>query len=176
MEGVLAAFAQFDNDVRSERTRGGMRAALELAMDLPRSPWLPERASFVGQEPDSRSGPSATGASRLPGFRHWTVHERRSPQERDRAGPHSEARQTGAVRDIRRNATESCLHRPERCAGLQRVDPRRLRTARQREIFFGGGILDGRLEIASPRHRNDPDLLLRGCVNCAACGNRLTAS
>src|SRR6187401_3426094 len=30
MEGVLAAFAQFDNDVRSERTRGGMKAALEL--------------------------------------------------------------------------------------------------------------------------------------------------
>src|SRR5215813_9689036 len=30
MEGVLAAFAQFDNDVRSDRTRGGMKAALEL--------------------------------------------------------------------------------------------------------------------------------------------------
>ena len=30
MEGVLAAFAQFDNDVRSDRTRAGMRAALEL--------------------------------------------------------------------------------------------------------------------------------------------------
>jgi len=30
MKGVLAAFAQFDNDVRSERTRGGMKAALEL--------------------------------------------------------------------------------------------------------------------------------------------------
>jgi DNA invertase Pin-like site-specific DNA recombinase len=30
MEGVLAAFAPFDNDVRSERTRGGMKAALEL--------------------------------------------------------------------------------------------------------------------------------------------------
>src|SRR5207237_8997959 len=30
MEGVLASFAQFDNDVRSERTRGGMKAALEL--------------------------------------------------------------------------------------------------------------------------------------------------
>ena len=29
MEGVLAAFAQFDNDVRSERTRAGMKAALE---------------------------------------------------------------------------------------------------------------------------------------------------
>jgi DNA invertase Pin-like site-specific DNA recombinase len=29
MEGVPAAFAQFDNDVRSDRTRAGMRAALE---------------------------------------------------------------------------------------------------------------------------------------------------
>jgi predicted site-specific integrase-resolvase len=30
MEGVLAAFAQFDNDVRSDRTRAGTKAALEL--------------------------------------------------------------------------------------------------------------------------------------------------
>src|SRR6478752_3250012 len=30
MEGVLAAFAQFDNDCRSDRTRTGMKAALEL--------------------------------------------------------------------------------------------------------------------------------------------------
>jgi hypothetical protein len=30
MEGVLAALAQFDNDVRSDRTGAGMRAALEL--------------------------------------------------------------------------------------------------------------------------------------------------
>jgi DNA invertase Pin-like site-specific DNA recombinase len=30
MEGVLAAFAQFDNDGCSDRTRAGMKAALEL--------------------------------------------------------------------------------------------------------------------------------------------------
>jgi hypothetical protein len=30
MEGVLAAFAQFDNDCRSDQTRAGMKAALEL--------------------------------------------------------------------------------------------------------------------------------------------------
>jgi len=30
MEGVLAAFAQFDNDVRSDRTCAGMKAALEI--------------------------------------------------------------------------------------------------------------------------------------------------
>src|SRR6266496_1402001 len=62
MEGVLAAFAQFDNDVRSDRTRAGMRAALELGrwtflaplgyLNAPR--WSgkslmpdPERASLV---------------------------------------------------------------------------------------------------------------------------------
>ena len=31
MEGVLAAFAQFDNDCRSDPTRAGMKAALEFA-------------------------------------------------------------------------------------------------------------------------------------------------
>jgi len=30
MEGALAAFAQFDNDMRSDRTRAGMKATLEL--------------------------------------------------------------------------------------------------------------------------------------------------
>jgi DNA invertase Pin-like site-specific DNA recombinase len=30
MEGVLAAFAQFDNDCRSDRTRAAMKAGLEL--------------------------------------------------------------------------------------------------------------------------------------------------
>jgi DNA invertase Pin-like site-specific DNA recombinase len=64
MEGVLAAFAQFDNDVRSDRTRAGMRAALELGrwtfpaplgyLNAPR--WSgknlvhdPERAALVKQ-------------------------------------------------------------------------------------------------------------------------------
>jgi site-specific DNA recombinase len=62
LEGVLAAFAQFDNDCRSDRTRAGMRAALELGrwtflapigyLNAPR--WSgkslvedPERAPFV---------------------------------------------------------------------------------------------------------------------------------
>jgi DNA invertase Pin-like site-specific DNA recombinase len=64
MEGVLAAFAQFDNDLRSDRTRGGMRAALERGrwtflaplgyMNAPRSMgrslmFDPERAPLVRQ-------------------------------------------------------------------------------------------------------------------------------
>src|SRR5919197_6018255 len=38
MEGVLAAFSQFDNDVRSDRTRAGMRAALEAGRWTFRAP------------------------------------------------------------------------------------------------------------------------------------------
>src|SRR2546426_9073414 len=64
MEGVLAAFAQFDNDVRSDRTRAGMRAALELGrwtflapigyVNAPRAMGKslipdPERAPLVGR-------------------------------------------------------------------------------------------------------------------------------
>jgi hypothetical protein len=64
MEGVLAAFAQFDNDVRSDRTRAGMKAALELGrwvflapigyLNAPRSMGKslmhdPERAPLVGR-------------------------------------------------------------------------------------------------------------------------------
>src|SRR3989442_13040196 len=64
MEGVLASFAQFDNDVRSDRTRAGMRAALELGrwtflaplgyMNAPRAMGKslildPERAPLVRQ-------------------------------------------------------------------------------------------------------------------------------
>jgi hypothetical protein len=62
MEGVLAAFAQFDNDVRSDQTRAGMKAALELGrwvflapigyLNAPRAPHgslmpEPERAAIV---------------------------------------------------------------------------------------------------------------------------------
>jgi hypothetical protein len=65
MEGMLAAFAQFDNDVRSERTRAGLRAAavergrwtVPASLGYLNSPkWSgkslvpdPERASLVKQ-------------------------------------------------------------------------------------------------------------------------------
>jgi DNA invertase Pin-like site-specific DNA recombinase len=38
MEGVLAAFAQFDNDARSDRTHAGRWRALELGVDVDRAP------------------------------------------------------------------------------------------------------------------------------------------
>jgi hypothetical protein len=44
IDGVLLAFAQFDNDVRSDRTRFGMKAALELG----RGVFLPDGMTFDG--------------------------------------------------------------------------------------------------------------------------------
>ena len=56
MEGVLAAFAQFDNDVRSDRTRAGMRAALELGRwTFYGASRLPERPEVVDTQPRARS-------------------------------------------------------------------------------------------------------------------------
>ena len=56
MEGVLAAFAQFDNDCRSDRTRAGMKAALGARpLGVPGADRLFERAACDGQEPDARS-------------------------------------------------------------------------------------------------------------------------
>lgn len=69
MEGVLAAFAQFDNDVRSDRTRASMKAALELGrwvflasigyLNAPRSMGKslihdPERHSYVARSRNTR--------------------------------------------------------------------------------------------------------------------------
>ena len=55
MEGVLAAFAQFDNDVRSDRTRAGMQAALELGRWVFLAPLGYINAPrAIGQEPDAR--------------------------------------------------------------------------------------------------------------------------
>ena len=68
MEGVLASFAQFDNDVRSDRTRAGMRAALELGRwTFPAPHRLSERAEMVWQEPGAGPGTrrrSSRGRSR----------------------------------------------------------------------------------------------------------------
>ena len=53
MEGVLAAFAQFDNDCRSDRTRAGMNATGARTLGVPGADRLPGRAAGDGQELDA---------------------------------------------------------------------------------------------------------------------------
>jgi hypothetical protein len=67
MEGVLAAFAQFDNDVRSDRMRAGMKAALELGRWTCPAPfgyarWLQDDSRRRGVDRLDETQPSATPA------------------------------------------------------------------------------------------------------------------
>ena len=69
MEHILSAFAQFDNDVRSERTVAGMRAALESGHWTFGTPiGYRRRTEPMGKdivEPDPTSGPLVKKAFEL---------------------------------------------------------------------------------------------------------------
>ena len=115
MEGVLAEFAQFDNDCRSDRTRAGMKAALELGRWTFLAPlWLPQCTPDNRKKPDSRSGARAACTTGLSGFRDGTLHEARGAQKRQRPRLGDATRQGGPLADVRCHAAEPRLHRPDR--------------------------------------------------------------
>ena len=88
MEGVLAAFAQFDNDCRSDRTRAGMKAALELGRWVFLAPLgYSECPAGDGQEPDARPRTRADCAPRVRGVRNRAFHEAASARAGARLGP-----------------------------------------------------------------------------------------
>ena len=87
MEGVLAAFAQFDNDVRSDRMRADMKAALELGRWVfPGADRLLERSAVNRQELDPRSGAGRARATGVRGVRQRTLHEGTAAQAGARLG------------------------------------------------------------------------------------------
>ena len=84
MEGVLAAFAQFDNDVRSERTRAGMRAALERGRwtFVPPLGYL-NAPKWSGKSSGAGPGTCAVGEAGLRRVRDRSVHEAGSARAGD---------------------------------------------------------------------------------------------
>jgi site-specific DNA recombinase len=178
MEGVLAAFAQFDNDVRSDRTRAGMRAALELGR------WtFPAPLGYL-------NAPKWSGKSLVP--------------DRERAPFITRAFDEFATgrftkQEVIARVTEAGL-RTRR--GLV-LSPQSVGQMVRNPIYIGkvespdyavstGGdfeplvdeatfyrvqaVLDGRIVVAGPRQRNHPDFPLRGFVRCETCGRPLTGS
>src|SRR2546425_6910355 len=92
MEGVLASFAQFDNDVRSDRTKAGMKAALEMGrwtflapigyLNAPRSIGKslihdPERAPLVRRAFEEYATGRFTKEQLLKQVRTWRLTNRR---------------------------------------------------------------------------------------------------
>jgi site-specific DNA recombinase len=178
MEGVLAAFAQFDNDVRSDRTRAGMRAALELG-----------RWTF----------PAPLGYLNAPKWsKKSLIHD---PERGPLIRRAFEDLATGSYtkQEVIARATEAGLRSRK---GL-RLSPQSFGQMMRNPIYVGRvesaaygvstqgdfealvdeatfyraqAVLDGRVVVAGPRQRNHPDFPLRGFVRCDMCGRPLTGS
>jgi site-specific DNA recombinase len=178
MEGVLAAFAQFDNDVRSERTRAGMRAALELGrwtFPAPLGYLNSPRASGASLRPDPERARLIAGAFEDLASGRFTKQE-------------VLARATAAgLRSLRgRTLTPQTFGRMMRNAiYIGRVEsPDYGVSARgdfeplvaEATFHRAQAVLDGRIVVAGPRLRNHPDFPLRGFVRCDTCQRPLTGS
>jgi DNA invertase Pin-like site-specific DNA recombinase len=180
MEHILSDFAQFDNDVRAERTKAGMRAALAAGYWTFGNPvGYRRRLDAMGKrvlEADSNSGPLVKKAFELYA-----------------TGLHNKADVLRTVtamglRTSRGNAltiqTFQQILRNPIYAGFISVP--RLGIENVKGIFeplvtaeiFGRvqAVLDGRSLTVTPHQRNHPDFPLRRFVSCGACGVPLTGS
>lgn len=178
VEGVLASVAQFDNDVRSERTRAGLRAALERGrwtfvapLGYLNSPTRgggaslipdPERAALVVQAFEDFA---TAGRTKLEVLAQLTA-----------AGFRNRRGQPLSVQTM-----SNMLRNPVYVGQIQvrggvvaRGDFAPLVT--EATFYRVQAILEGRIVVAGPRPRRRPDFPLRGFVHCAACARGLTAS
>jgi site-specific DNA recombinase len=178
MEGVLAAFSQFDNDVRSERTRAGMQAALEQGrwtfvpplgyLNAPK--WSgksliadPERGELVKRAFEE----FATG--RFP--KEEVLDEITRLGLRTRKGLTLNPQSFGRMLTNRLYA--GLIHVPE--FGVSRRGD--FEPLVSEETFNRvQAIVERRIQVTGPRQRTRPDFPLKGLVRCEACGRPLTAS
>ena len=178
IEGVLAATAQFDNDVKAERTIAGMRAALDLGRWTFKAP--------VGYLNGGRTGSASLVADPA-----------RAPLIRRAFEEYATGRYT--KRDALRRVTALGLTTHRGAALSPQVFDKLLRN----RIYAGwidvqslgvsgrgdftplvdDGLfqrvqvrLKGRGVVLTPHQRNHPDFPLRRFVACDACGTPLTGS
>jgi DNA invertase Pin-like site-specific DNA recombinase len=178
-EGVLAAFAQFDNDVRSDRTRAGMKAALELGrwvflapigyLNAPRSMGKslvhdPERAPLVRRAFEEYATGHYTKEQLLKRARAWGLTNRRGKPLTSQA--------IGTL--LRNQLYASIMDVPEYGVRGKRGDFEPLISE---NLFYQvQTVLSGRVPSTAPRKRAHPDFPLRAFVRCESCGRGLTGS
>jgi site-specific DNA recombinase len=179
MEGVLAAFAQFDNDVRSDRTKAGMQSALALGRWTFLAPlgYLNAPRQFgTSLMPDPERAPLVRRA--FEEFATGRFTKREVLANVTRLGLRS---RRGAVVSAQTfdSMLENALY-----AGIVDVPEYGVRDVRgdfeplidEATFHRVQAVLSGRISMTSPRERNRPDFPLRGFVRCEACGRGLTAS
>ena len=178
MEGVLAAFAQFDNDVRSDRTRAGMRAALELGrwtfpaplgyLNAPK--WSgkslvhdPDRAKLVKRAFEDL----ATGRY----TKQEVIARATAAGLRSRKGLTLSPQSFGQL--MRNPIYIGRIESPDYGVSTRGdFEP----IVDEATFYRAQAVLDGRVVVSGPRQRNRPDFPLRGFVRCEACGQPLTGS
>ena len=130
MEGVLAAFAQFDNDVRSDRTRAGMKAALELGrwtFPAPLGYLNAPKWSNTSLVHDPERGPLVRQAFEDLATGQYTKQE--VIARATEAGLRSRKGLNAIATELRPDDAEPDLRREGREPGLRRVDEGQLRAA-----------------------------------------------
>ena len=179
MEGVLAAFAQFDNDVRSDRTRAGMKAALELGrwvflapigyLNAPRAMGKslmpdPERAPLVRRAFEEYATGRFTKEQLLKQARAWGLTNRRGRPLTSQA--------IGML--LRNQLYAGIVDVPEYGVRGKRGDFEPLISE---DLFYRvQAVLSGRVPSTTPQQRAHPDFPLRAFVRCESCGRGLTGS
>lgn len=177
MESILASFAQFDNDVRSERTVVGMKAALAAGRWTFKAP------------PGYLNGNRKLGSSSL------ILEQERAPlirQAFETYGSGLHSKQTvlamvnaAGLRTVKgklmsKQTFEKMLRNPV-YAGLLVVDKWGERRRGDFEALVSQelfdrvqALLDGKRVNVTPRLRSNPDFPLRHFVKCGCCGKPLT--
>ena len=178
MEGVLAAFAQFDNDVRSERTLAGMKAALTLGRWTFQAPlgylnapkW--SKSSLV---PDPERAPLVKKGFDDMASGHFTIREviRRATEAGLRTRRHRLLSPQTFGNMLRNRIYIGQIDSPE-CGVTARGDFEPLIA--EATFYRAQAVLEGRVPVVAPRQRNHPDFPLRAFVQCATCGRALTGS
>ena len=178
MEGVLAAFAQFDNDVRSDRTRAGMRAALELGrwtFVAPLGYVTAPKWSGKSLEHDPDRGPLVKRAFEDLATARYTKQEviarATAAGLRSRKGLALSPQSFGQM--MRNPIYIGKVESPDYGVSTRGdFEP----LVDEATFYRAQAVLNDRVVVAGPRQRNHPDFPLRAFVRCEACSRPLTGS
>lgn len=176
MENVLADFAQFDNDVRSERTSVGMIAAVEIGRWVWQAPvgyTRPEGPSAVSMEPHPEKAPLIHLA-----FEMMATGAYSSQQVLGKLKALGLTTKTGKPLT---NQTFSRMLRNPLYRGRIILDRWNLDVQGDFEpivddatFFRTQAILEGKTTGPASFQKINPDFPLRGFVRCGSCGSPLT--